>query len=324
MITVESMQSATEEAPSVWLEYVNSKQQSRFELCFFCFFEGEDRKYYVERIKEKNPSIEVFGHICGNRKSVITVYEKILSENDDVNSLLFFIDRDYNFDSYEDNTHIYQTPEYSIENLYCKIGVIKKIMEIEFGINPGSKDMNFILDLYNKLFDEFLRYYSCVNIWYMACEKVGLPVQINKFKPNSDIEIVNGELVKRNKNITTNRISQYYKILLQRDVESRKQYAEQNLERYLEEIDSINTQIRELVPIYDSNKAFRGKFAITFLKKFIGYIRCMNKCKMLDNKYQHVNLDENQPNFLSNFSKYAVTPECLDNYINQHTPYSPL
>ena len=315
------MQNATEEAPSVWLEYVNSKQKVRTELCYFCFFEGEDRKYYVERIKEKDPSIEVFGYVCGNRKSVITVYKKILSEKDDLSSLLFFVDRDYNLDSYEDNEDVYQTPEYSIENLYCKSSVIKKIIEIEFGINPGCRDMNFILMLYDKLFSEFIHYYSSVNIWYMACKQLGLPVQINKFKPNNDVDISEGNLVLKNTHIKIHNISHYYEFLLQKDIENQKQYAEENFEKYSEKIEAVKIKIDELVLSYDSNKEFRGKFSIIFLKKFIGYIKYMNKNKLLDNMYPHVYIDEYQPNFLSSLSKYAVTPECLIKYINQRTPY---
>ena len=50
MVTVESMLNATKEAPSIWLEYVNKKQCLKDNAYVFCFFEGEDRKYYNDRI----------------------------------------------------------------------------------------------------------------------------------------------------------------------------------------------------------------------------------------------------------------------------------
>ncbi|EGO2522631.1 DUF4435 domain-containing protein, partial [Enterococcus faecalis] len=83
MVTVESMLNATKEAPSIWLEYVNKKQCLKDNAYVFCFFEGEDRKYYNDRVEEHLTDIQILGYVCGNRDEVIKVYKKILSEKDD-------------------------------------------------------------------------------------------------------------------------------------------------------------------------------------------------------------------------------------------------
>lgn len=321
MVTIDSMLRATKEAPSVWLEYVSTKKSLDNDSYLFCFFEGEDRKYYTERIKEQLSDTKVMNNVCGNRDAVIAVYEKILSENDDMSSLLFFIDRDYNFNSYKNNEFIYQTPEYSIENFYCKPIAIKELMEIEFGVQPNSKDMIFILELFEKSFGDFKDYYSSVNIWYKTCIKVGLPVQIEKFKPKKDIEFSNYNLLTLNNSITINSITDYYKSLLETDVERERKYAEENLNQYMLYLNSIRSGLDEVVLEYDREKDFRGKFALDFLRMFIRYIKRLNSSGYFEKKYKQVYIDEESPNLLSHLSRYAVTPTCLIEYINKHRPF---
>ena len=316
MITVDSMQKATEEAPSVWLQYVNSKQKANTSPSVFCFFEGEDRKYYVERIGKVFIDFKILSFTCGNRKNVIKVCKKIVSEGDNTDELLFFVDRDFNLDSYEEDSLIYQTPEYSIENLYCKVQTIEKIIEIEFGMKPMSGDWETVKQLYGVLLEEFMSYYSCVNIWYLACKKNGLDVCIDNFKPNKDFDFVEGKLITKNGGIAKKRIVAYYREKLQKDFEKKKKYSEKNLSTYIEKEDVINNTMEELEKKYDSNKDFRGKFLLIFLRKFIGLIKDMNKENRFESKYLQVYIDENQKNILSAFSSYAITPKCLNNYLS--------
>lgn len=313
------MLNATKEAPTIWLEYVNKKKYLKDNAYVFCFFEGEDRKYYNDRVEEQLTDIQIIGYVCGNRDEVIKVYKKILSEKDEMSHLLFFVDRDYNFDSYEDNDHVYQTPEYSIENFYCKKIVVKKIMETEFGIQPDSEDMINILSLFEKSLEEFLEYYSCINIWYMSCKKKNISVQITKFKPKKDIEFSKSALILKNNAITQKNIAEYYKELLEKDV-GRKKYAESNLVEYSTNLDLIKEEIEVSSNDYNFNRDFRGKFALEFLKIFIGYIKKMNKEENLEKKYPHIYIDEHDKNILSSLSRYASTPSCLKQYISNHKP----
>ena len=320
MVTVESMLNATKEAPSIWLEYVNKKQCLKDNAYVFCFFEGEDRKYYNDRVEEHLTDIQILGYVCGNRDEVIKVYKKILSEKDDMSHLLFFVDRDYNFESYEANDYVYQTPEYSIENFYCKKSAVKKIMEIEFGIQPDSKDMTDILSLFEKSLEDFFKYYSCINIWYMSCKKKNISVKITKFNPKRDIEFSEFTLVLKNNAITQKNIAEYYKELLEKDVAQRKKHAENNLAEYLTKLDLIKDEIEVSSIEYNCSKNFRGKFALEFLKIFIGYIKKINNEENLEKKYLHIHIDEHAKNILSNLSKYAITPPCLIQYISNHKP----
>ncbi|WP_311769202.1 DUF4435 domain-containing protein [Listeria innocua] len=319
---MDSMQKATEEPTSVWIEYISAKQKKCSRSRFFCFFEGEDRKYYVERIKKRinEDEVNVLAYICDNRDGVITIYKKALSENDDMKCLLFFIDRDYNLDSYENDEFVYQTPEYSIENFYSKRSVVENIMEIEFGIQPESEDMCFVLDLYETLFKDFINYYSCVNIWYIACKEIGLSVKISGFKPKSDISLQSGKLVIKNSSININEISEYYLELLQKDKIKNKKYAQKNIDEYSKKHRGIKDSIKKITCTYNCDKDFRGKFILEFFKMFISYIVELNKEKKLNKIYEMVYIDVWQKNILSALSKHAVTPECLDKYIANHEP----
>lgn len=311
------MQKTSEDANSVWLDYIHTKEQRDYSSSVFCFFEGEDRKYYLERIRSVYTDIPICPYTCGNRKNVTDVYKKIISEDDTTEKLLFFIDRDFNLDSYYHIPHIYQTPEYSIENLYCKTSTIKKIMETEFGMLPGSKDIEYVTRLYDTLLSTFLDYYSCVNIWYLACKNNHLDVMIDKFKPHKDFDLKKGELEVKNNNISSDKIIGYYREQLQKDLESKKPHSEQNLKAYIEKEKNIKIIINELTVEYDYTKDFRGKFLFVFLKKFIGLIKSMNKQDQFEFKYPHAYIDENQKNLLSACSSYAVTPECLTHYLLQ-------
>lgn len=320
MVTIESMLNATKEAPSIWLEYVNKKQNLKDNAYVFCFFEGEDRKYYNDRVEKQLDDVQIVGYVCGNRDAVIKVYKKILSEKDDMSHLLFFIDRDYNFESYEDNHYVYQTPEYSIENFYCKKNVSKKIMEIEFGVQPDSKDMLVILSLFEKSLEDFLKYYSCVNIWYMSCKKNNIPVQITKFNPKKDIEFSNFTLIVKNDDIKLENIVEYYKKLLENDVSQNKKHAEKNLAEYLTNLVLIKEEMEVSSIDYNCSRDFRGKFALEFLKVFLSYIKKINQEGNLEKKYPHIHIDEHAKNILSNLSRYAITPPCLTEYISSHKP----
>lgn len=88
----------------------------------FCFFEGEDAKYYGVRIKENLPEVDWEGISCGGKLKVEEVYNVLkIHENPSyqVAKKAFFIDRDFDEPLSEElRKDIYETPCYSIENFY--------------------------------------------------------------------------------------------------------------------------------------------------------------------------------------------------------------
>ena len=186
MLDTDNMNESKNKASSIWMQYTMSKHKNDKNYVF-CFFEGEDRKYYLERINKLSKNVNHF--CCEGRCNVISVYEKIIDEEGYNNNLLFFVDRDYNLDSYEDNPDIYQTSEYSIENYYCKESVIEGLLEKEMGMNKGESDFELAINIFSALKKKFIDYYFCINIWYMACKKLNINVKVDELLGFNDFDL---------------------------------------------------------------------------------------------------------------------------------------
>ena len=115
-ITKENIKKTVESSISVVYQkfQFHCKEENKTKL--FCFFEGKDAPYYSSRIK--NYFDDYINFKCNNKANVIKLYKKINNKKSDY-LLAFFIDRD--FDDSLENPDIYETPTYSIENLYCTI-----------------------------------------------------------------------------------------------------------------------------------------------------------------------------------------------------------
>lgn len=131
-----------------------TEDYSLHKSCLFCFYEGEDGKYYDLRIRKYFSDIITYK--AGNKSQVIKAFNIIKSKPEyaEVNKM-FFIDRDYD-DSiagmYED---LYETPCYSIENLYVKEICFKQILQSEFSINPTDVEFIKCMNDFKKRYDEF-------------------------------------------------------------------------------------------------------------------------------------------------------------------------
>ena len=88
-----------------------------FETHAFCFYEGEDGKYYNARVARYWGS-NVITQVAGKKKEVLKVMQKIQSDPLYTNvCTMFFIDRDYDESLANTNNDLFETPCYSIENL---------------------------------------------------------------------------------------------------------------------------------------------------------------------------------------------------------------
>lgn len=305
---------------AVWMDFklqVNLEEEGK--NCVYCFFEGEDRKYYLERIGRFFQYCVHFD--CNGRTAVIEVCERLIKDRDYNNRLLFFIDRDYNLDSYENSPYIYQTSEYSIENYYCKEFTIKGFLCKEVGMNVNTEDFSLAIKVFNDLKKEFISYYSCINIWYIACDKCDVKVKLDQMLLKKDFNLVyeNGAPVfKPVKKITVETISDLYLEKLENDSREGSKYAKENLDEYKSKKTDIDNKIHETMRVYDSERDFRGKFLMFFLEKYLTLLR---KRVVDENtftkKYKHFYFSDNYKNILSTLSSLAFTPECLNNYLRK-------
>lgn len=315
MLDTDNMNESKNKASSIWMQYTMSKHKNDKNYVF-CFFEGEDRKYYLERINKLSKNINHF--CCEGRCNVISVYEKIIDEEGYNNNLLFFVDRDYNLDSYEDNPDIYQTSEYSIENYYCKESVIEGVLEKEMGMNKGESDFELAINIFSALKKKFIEYYFCINIWYMACKKLNINVKVDELLGFNDFDL-NPSNLNIKKEINLDSIQDIYLIILKNNCKSNKKHADENFKEYNAYIEYIKKEMENINSnqSFNINKDFRGKFLLIFLRKYINLLHSMNNSKEFSIKYLQFYLDGNSNNLLSELSAFAETPECLMKYLER-------
>ena len=132
---IQKMREERQSDNSVFMQFVhNSRQYNDY---VFCFYEGEDGKYYDSRIRQ------LFGNkICTytvrGKKNVLKLFDKIQRDDyyEDV-CTMFFVDSDYDeaLSQERKSDKIFETPCYSIENLYVQDECLMRILQSEFGLN---------------------------------------------------------------------------------------------------------------------------------------------------------------------------------------------
>ena len=136
---IQKVKDARQKGVVAFSRYCQEKRRNPHNL--FCFFEGEDAKYYCPRIEMYTTytfeRITVYN--CGGKKGVLSAYNLVVKEKDDNVAKAFFIDSDYDSDRYTYKL-LYQTPCYSIENLYTSISSFERLINREFGINTSEND----------------------------------------------------------------------------------------------------------------------------------------------------------------------------------------
>lgn len=135
----------------------------------FCFFEGKDNPYYVSRIKRFTN--DYYPINCGGKQAVLDVYSLITNKIEYVKYKVgFFIDRDFDDSVGEKTPPIFETPCYSIENLYVSKQVFKEILTNAFYLYETTNNLHkLILNLYVKRQEEFHKSVLLFNAWY-ACQ----------------------------------------------------------------------------------------------------------------------------------------------------------
>lgn len=267
----------------------------------FCFFEGEDYKYYRSRITQYLDinEEEIFHYDCNGKKEVLKVYEDLLV--DENVKTIFFIDKD--FDEDIDKEKIFQTDCYSIENYYVTNSAFKRFLSTEFEININDKNFRKCLNDYIKTREEFNTALVLLNAYisyirkrdYNNSERIKLPKEneiLNKLISSIEVDKV---IRKSEKNIND------IKLIL-------------NDERKIneEEILMIANQFKEMS---SKELIFRGKFEIYFLKKFVtNLIQRIRAKEYFEDYNKNIKLDINN-NIITYLTTYADTPNKLKKFL---------
>lgn len=290
------MREGRESANAAFVNFTDNYKN--FASHVFCFYEGEDGKYYNQRIKQLigNPIIPIKAK---NKSNTIRVWRKI-SKNQEYNDVqkMFFVDRDMDELPHDLDENLYITPCYSIENLYANIETFKNILEAEFSLNVTDPDFIKCVDLFEILFEKFCTQMIPFNALVLIRSEKKLnngKVSLN-IKTRQVISISLGGIEKGNK------YSDIYK--LQEDLEVTDQDLEFATQRIIESQEFI--------------EKFRGKNQLDFLVEVLNLLKSRkDDLTFFSIKRDNITLNITS-NRLSELSQYAKTPQCLKEFIIAH------
>ena len=307
MTYIEKLRDSKNKAQVAFQEFALST--GKFSDYLFCFFEGNDNPYYVPRIKQFTTKYHPIK--CGGRERVLKVY-KLINNRSEYNTYkkAFFIDRDFNEPLRPSTPPIFETPCYSIENLYVSVNTFKEILINEFGLSKVHDQTSFekCVSIFIERQNEYHEAVTTFNAWY-AC----LIEMRNKTEQQTGVSLKD-KLPKGFITFTLQSITATY------DMEKIKQSFPNAIN--VEE-GTLNAKIREFQTC-DASKVFRGKYEMQFLIKFIHLLLkdAASSKAILKNKINFAFGDAsgiNNNQAINIFEGYAETPQSLINYLQEVT-----
>jgi Protein of unknown function (DUF4435) len=294
-----------DKAQVAYHEFALSK--AKFPEHLFCFFEGKDNPYYVPRIRRFTDKYHPIR--CGGRQKVLDVY-RLVNQHTEYSKYrkAFFIDRDFNTPMPSLDPPIFETPCYSIENLYVSIPVFKNILTNEFHLSATTDTFDTCVAVFTERQREFHEAVCLLNAWY-ACL-----IEIRNTTGKQTGVILSDKLLREFIEISLNFVIPTY------DFEKIKQTFP-NANEVSEDI--LEDKIREFSRC-EQHRVFRGKYEMQFLIKFI-YLLLNDAATtktVLKNKVNFAFGDGsslNSEQAINIFEGYAETPESLLEYLRQVT-----
>ncbi len=295
---VQELRNARHTANAVFMKF--TEDQDKFFTYAFCFFEGEDGKYYNSRIK-KYFNNNFLTYTVGSKKEVVKLLKKIEEDSlYDKVVKMFFVDSDFDESIAELSENLYETPCYSIENFYAQKEVFRDILESEFGVNQAHSDYEKCVSDFDRRFDDFVN--GMIEFNALAL------LRRRKSESNSNVRL--GDI----------KTSQLFDISIYQVVKS---------ENYDENIDKIKVALSvqdiELQECINELKIeghlfekFRGKNQLDFVCAILKQLKELSKQgKYFSEKRNKAKLNITS-NRLSELSQYALTPDDLEEFLHKH------
>lgn len=294
-MSVKNLRASRDKAVVVFTELTRLYKQ--YPSALYCFFEGEDSKYYGIRIKNIIRPEKDFYLYCKGKEGVLGIHRMLSARKHYANIIAaYFIDRDFDKSISEIGLNkIYETPCYSIENFYTSVQCFSEVLRTEFKLMESDENFERCVSLYIKLQEEFHNAVELLNTW-IACQR----------DKSSELNISNLS-VSNLVNIELNKITIRYVI------DDLYRMFPGAITISQEELDARLTELR----CSTRQKSFRGKFEIefllTFLQKLIheanqgNYPYFTRKIKVV--------LSLSKRNIISDLSQCADTPDCLYSYL---------
>jgi len=282
------------------------KIHARNPVAVVCFFEGEDQKYYGVRIDLAKPNFQYECVDCGGKSQVIQLFE-LISNHDQYKTAraAYFVDRDFDMPLSADKRHsIYETPCYSVENLYCNTDVVRRILNAELKIDEdGDEDL-----LYRKCFGMFVKLQK---EFHTAIRPVNAYI-----KAHRHLEAAGGVSALNLNNLSLDKL-----VLIKLDSVV-SIYDAKSLPSLFSTTASVSNDDITTADITFSDddlvNVLRGKYEIEFVRQF--FVKLRDESRQGNSEFHSLNgrirLQLSKTNLISELSQYASTPPCLREYLS--------
>ena len=268
----------------------------------FCFMEGRhDPDYYMGVIRSICGD-DVVTINCGSKQNVIDIYSRVYPSDHNQYRLAFFVDRD--FDQLINDSNIFETDRYSIENYYCSQDVFERILKYELNISEDESCWNDVITFFQKEFETFHETVDLFNAFYSILHKYErnnnvffkLKLGDNFPKELADIK-VGGCKKKYNLQDLLNKYELETNIMTEDEVEDER------------------LRLWSLNPYF----VFRGKYEIDFMYKLLLHlITNANKNNKTDSIIKKsISFGLNGEHFMSNIAQHADIPNSLREYLQR-------
>ena len=266
----------------------------------FCFFEGkDDNSYYSPRI-----SMRYLHYVCYGKGNVVHVYNRITRDVFYRNAkTAFFVDCDY--EQALGIKGIFETPCYSIENMYSEGTCFKRVLEDHFLISRREPDYEKSVRLFEILQNTFHNQTGLLNAW-LAHQSSNANVRLG-LSDNKQLRAVMRDLV--DQNLSLKQLD---------EIDSITKLEAMFPESVNIDLGTVNARLAELKR-KGPKLYFRGKFELAFFHSFLVNFQKgirSGKNNPLSKKYAaNPTFSDNASEFLKLLSGSAASFTNLNNYM---------
>lgn len=280
-LLLKQMREERETSQSVYTEFISDRKY--YKTHAFCFYAREEGKYYNPRVEKKFKKI--ISYEVRNKREVLKLLRRITSTDLYSNvCVMFFVDRKYDSNMNVYNEELFETPCYSIENLYVQRECLEKILRSKFRLNETDNDFAKCMQDFEQRVTEFNNQILEFNALVYLRKEKDVDYLFDSVKTSHMIKVNVAKVSKTAEydNII-NRIKEKLKID-NKEIEEAK---------------------NELINNGNFMQNFRGENQLDFFVEFVNDFKCKNV---------HINITMSR---LSELSQYALTPSSLESFLEK-------
>lgn len=213
---------------------------------------SSDRCVYYYWLQKEAPQLEYEFFQCGNKNKVLQLFDSLLKDRMNLGDRIYFcVDRDFDdLQGRPNNSRIFMTDKYSIENYLVTSQVLNDILKIEFHCNGIPNIRGRVIELFNRIYQDYLLITRELN--YRAYVVSILKFQRIKDYPDRINKISTVELM----SVASLDVDPAATIVWQRALSKEEE-----------------ARLRNDFSMLDPHERYRGKFALCFFIRWLELLR---------------------------------------------------